>query len=536
MSKWMTVRVFGVDHAEGRLWSYPFIEQAPMHPMSISSLKVIPLLALMLLSSAILDAQFDGYALYNNQNQTTTYLVDADGQIAHTWSCPSTANYSMALRSNGNIVRGAVQAGNQINGAAVGGKVQELNPQGQVVWEFVYSTADYVSHHDLCLMPNGNVLLIAWVRKTLTELQALGYTGTSAKYPGRIIEVQQNGTAGEIVWQWDLTDRFIQYTDANKPNYMPIAEHPERMNINVVTSGTGGGPGGQTDWFHENGIDYNVELDQISYSSRYLSEIFIIDHSTTTEEAAGHTGGNAGQGGDFLFRWGKPANYGITGTQRITAAVHDVGWVKADRPNAGWLMFVNNSGGTGNSTVIDGINPERDGYTYPWTPGTVWGPANYEWRHQCLANSSGQSAWDLMPNGNIFVALSDAYMYEVDEAGSVVWQYNASPPKAFRYTCDDAGISALLGPNPCGLATAVEERTEQRVSIYPNPTNGGVQLAGVDLSLLSSMVVLDATGREVMRIGASATLDLGGQADGLYRIVLEERSGACNHLTVVLQR
>jgi hypothetical protein len=503
--------------------------------MSIRSLKVGTLFALALCGSEAI-AQFDGYALYNNQNQTTAYLVDADGQIAHTWSCPSPANYSMALRDNGNIVRGAVQTGNIINGAAVGGKVQELDPQGQVVWEFVYSTADYVTHHDMCLMPNGNVLLIAWVRKTLPELQALGYTGTTAKFPGRIIEVQQNGTGGEIVWQWEMADRFIQYTDPAKPNYLPIAEHPERMNINVVTSGAGGGPAGQTDWFHENGIDYNQDLDQITFSSRYLSEIFIIDHSTTTAEAAGHTGGNAGRGGDFLFRWGKPANYGITGTQRITAAVHDVGWVKPGRPSEGWLMFVNNSGGAGNSTTIDGINPERDGFTYPWTPGTVWGPANYEWRHQCLANSAGQSAWDRMPNGNTFVALSDAYMYEVDEAGDLVWQYNASPQKAFRYTCDDAGISALLGPDPCGIGTVVEERSDRQVAIYPNPTNGSVQLAGIDLTRVRRVILVDATGREVMRGGASNTLDLGAQADGMYRIMVEDLNGSRSHHTVLLQR
>ena len=94
------------------------------------------------------------------------------------------------------------------------------------------------------------------------------------------------------------------------------------------------------------------------------------------------------------------------------------------------------------------INPERDGFTLPVDAGTVWGPTNYEWRHQCLANSAGQSASDRMPNGNTFVALSDAYMYEVDEAGTVVWQYNASPQKAFRYTCDDAGHHRAVGTRP----------------------------------------------------------------------------------------
>jgi len=485
--------------------------------------------------SCATSAQFDGYTLYNNSNQTTAYLINGDAQVERTWSCPSPANYAMALRDNGNIVRGAIQSGNIINVAAVGGKVPELNPQGQIVWEFVYSTADYVTHHDLCLMPNGNVLLIAWVKQTLAQLQALGYTGNTAKYPGRIIEVQQNGTGGEVVWQWEMKDRFIQYTDPSKPGYMPIAEHPERMNINVAVTGSGG-PGGGTDWFHENGVDYNPDLDQIAFSSRHLSEIFIIDHSTTTEEAAGHTGGNAGRGGDFLFRWGKPANYGITGPQRIPAAVHDIRWVKPNRPYAGWLQFVNNAGAGTNSTTIDAINPVRDGYNYPWTPGTVWGPTNYEWRHNCLISSSGQSASDRMPNGNVFVAISGGYMYEVDTDGDVVWQYNAGPAKAFRYTCDDPGIIALLGADPCDLTTAMEEVETDQVTLFPNPSTGLVELAGVDMAHVERIALMDAMGREVMHTSGTVRLDLSGRNDGPYHVIIVLRNGQRTHHTVVLQR
>lgn len=493
------------------------------------------LLVIILPTSAFGQA-FDGFTLYNSQNATTAYLIDADESVAHTWACGSNANYSMALKPNGNLVRGAVHTGNLITGAAVGGKVQEFAPNGTLVWEFVYSTADYVSHHDLTILPNGNVLLIAWVKKTLAELQAIGYTGTTAKYPGRIIEVQQNGNGGQVVWQWDMFDRLIQYTDPSEPNYMPIAEHPERLNINVTTSGGGGGPGGSTDWFHENGIDYNEELDLIAFSSRYLSEVFIIDHSTTTAEAAGHTGGNAGRGGDFLFRWGKPANYGVSGTQRITAAVHDVGWVKPGRPYEGWLGFVNNSGGTGNSTVIDLIDPERIGLTYPWMPGTVWGPTNYDWRHQCLANASGQSAWDIMPNGNIFAAISGQYMYEVTSGGSVVWQYAAGPAKAFRYTCDYPGIITVMN-DPCDVTTDVAEViADDVVTVHPNPTQGVINLRGIDVSDLEVFVVLDATGREVHRSRPGWTVDMGELPDGVYQVVLVHSSGDRQVQRVVLQR
>lgn len=479
-------------------------------------------------------AQFDGYALYNLMNQTTSRLVNAQGQISYTWNCPTTYSYAMALKPNGNIVRTAVNTGNQINTAAVSGKVQELNPQGQVVWEFVYSSADYVTHHDMCLMPNGNVLLLAYVRRTVAQLQAMGYTGSSAKYPGRIIEIQPTGSTAQVVWEWNIEDRFIQYVDANKPNYMPIAEHPERMNINVTVSG-GGGPGGGIDWFHENGIDYNPELDQIAFSARYLSEIFIIDHSTTTAEAAGHTGGNAGRGGDFLFRWGKPANYGVPGTQRIPAAVHDVRWIKPGRPGEGSLMFVNNAGAGTNSTTIDVIAPERDGYNYPWTPGTVWGPANYDWRHNCVVSSSGQSAADRMPNGNTFVAISGGYMYEVNAADQVIWQFNAGPQKAFRYTCDDPGIIALFGEQPCGLSTGLAEVDQDAFVLHPNPTNGAMNLGGIDVGLITAFVVYDAMGRELKRTTPGWTVDIGDLPDGVYNVAIEQRDGQRIVRRVVVQ-
>ncbi len=469
-------------------------------------------------------AQFDGFALYNTNNSTTARLINANQQIAYTWNCPSTFSYAMAMKPNGNIVRTAVNSSNAINTAAVSGLVQELNAQGQVVWSFTYSSADYVTHHDMCLMPNGNVLLLAYARKTLTELQALGYTGSSAKYPSRIIEIQPSGSTAQIVWQWEMADRFIQYVDASKPNYLPIAEHPERMNINVAIASSGG-PGGGIDWFHENGIDYNAELDQIVFSARYLSEIFIIDHSTSTAEAATHTGGNGGRGGDFLFRWGKPANYGIAGTQRIPAAVHDAKWVRADAPMAGWLMFVNNNGGGNTTTTIDAINPERDGYSYPWTPGTVWGPSNYDWRHTCLAYSSGQSAAEIMPNGDVFCAISGQYMYEVNSSGTTVWQYNAGPQKAFRYTCDFPGIIELLN-DPCGITTVVEEPAiDAAWSVYPNPARETVSLAGVDMETVRAFVLLDASGREVKHALPDWTIDVGDVPGGVYFVRMEHSTG-----------
>ena len=62
----------------------------------------------------------------------------------------------------------------------------------------------------------------------------------------------------------------------------------------------------RADWMHSNAVAYNAELDQVLLNVLEFNEFWIIDHSTTTAEAAGHTGGKHGKGGDLLYRWGNP--------------------------------------------------------------------------------------------------------------------------------------------------------------------------------------------------------------------------------------
>ena len=184
-------------------------------------------------------------------------------------------------------------------------------------------------------MPNGNVLLISYESKTQAELTAAGGTVTLASiWPEKIIEVQPTGaTTGNIVWEWHVWDHLVQNVNASSGNYQTsIVNHPELLNINYNTT---------KDWMHMNGIDYNPILDQIVLSSHNMNEWYVIDHSTTTAQAATHSGGNAGKGGDFLYRWGNPAAYQATGT-KILNVTHDAHWIPEGHPNAGRLVGFNN--------------------------------------------------------------------------------------------------------------------------------------------------------------------------------------------------
>lgn len=485
--------------------------------------------ALFIFSKSLLYSQeFDGYALYNTLNQNTTYLIDKNGDIAHSWLMDRPCNYAVLLMDSGNIMRGAVRQGNQINGAAVGGLIQEIDPQGNVVWEFEYSSNEYVSHHDITLMPDGNVLLTAWEVKNSTELEERGYTGNSnIRYPTHFIEVSQNGTGGEIVWEWHIWDHLIQDVNPDLLGYGVVEEHPELLDINVPTGGGGGPGGGGGDWFHVNGVDYNEELDQIAFSSRLLSEVFIIDHSTTIAEAAGHTGGNAGKGGDFLFRWGNPANFGASGQQQIFGPVHDARWIPDDgRPRGGFLQFFNNDG-NGFSSTVDAIELPfaADGYNYEWTAGQAYEPDAPTWRHICRDDANGQSASNSMPNGNTFVNLSGGFMYEVDENDNLVWQYPEGPAKAFRYTCDHPGVQALVSQGVIEdlcMISGIDDILVENVKIAPNPSTGIFNIEGLPENYqINNIQVTNLLGKTIQELGAAAKVDLSQEAIGIYLIKIQ---------------
>ena len=169
----------------------------------------------LLLSLQIANAQnFNGFALYNAQGSNTTYLIDENQNIAHTWNMSTECNYTVQLKRNGNIVRGTkgnTSVFSNGNIAAGAGMVQEIAPDGSIVWSFDYASSDYVSHHDLTLV-GDNVLLTAYEKKSSTELNAAGYNNASSeKWPTHFIELEDDGNGGaNIVWEWHIWDHCVK--------------------------------------------------------------------------------------------------------------------------------------------------------------------------------------------------------------------------------------------------------------------------------------------------------------------------------------
>ncbi|NIP37363.1 MAG: arylsulfotransferase, partial [Thermoplasmata archaeon] len=109
--------------------------------------------------------------------------------------------------------------------------------------------------------------------------------------------------------------------DPQRSNYGVVEDHPELIDINFPKEKL-------PEWQHSNTVTYNPELDQVMITDRNFDELWVIDHSTTTAEAKGHTGGDQGRGGDLLYRWGNPRAYRAGNlTDQVLYGPHDAQWI-----------------------------------------------------------------------------------------------------------------------------------------------------------------------------------------------------------------
>jgi hypothetical protein len=243
--------------------------------------------------------------------------------------------------------------------------------------------------------------------------------------PDSVVEIQPTRpVGGKVVWEWHVWDHLIQDVDSTKSNFGAPAQHPELIDT------AGDGKNLPAFWNHVNSIDYNASLDQIALSVRGNSEVWIIDHSTTTEQARGHSGGIRGKGGDLIYRWGNPVTYraGTASDQRYFQQ-HDVEWVPADCPGAGNLTCFNNGLGRGLYSTADEFVPAVDSHgDYPITAGSAFGPKDLTWTYRADASdpmySENISGAHRLPNGNTIICSGTVGEFrEVTKAGTVVWKY-----------------------------------------------------------------------------------------------------------------
>ncbi|TKK69019.1 hypothetical protein FC093_10025 [Ilyomonas limi] len=413
------------------------------------------------------DGLADGYIMYAVPNSSLVYLLNRRGDIVHQWkgNYPVLAAY---LQDDGSLVQSALDPDFPVFGfGGPYGRIQKISWDSKMLWDFEYANKEHIVHHDFSVMPNGHILALAYEAEPYDDAIANGRkpdkTPKSGPWLEEIIEIEPQGkTDGNIVWEWHLRDHLIQDFDAKKANYGKVADHPELLDFNCkgvplppaitqdsmdILQAKGMADRNETadnrgaDIFHFNAIKYNPGLDQIVFSSPNLNEIFIIDHSTTTKEAASHKGGRWGKGGDFLYRWGNPQNYQRgDSTDRQLFGQHDVRWIEKGMPGAGDLMVFNNHlpgeidfsdmGNTGSnySAVYEFTPPADKNGKYIIEKDKPFGPEKPVWVYMAPDTlsffSSFISGAQRMPNGNTFIDEgARGRFFEVTREGKIVWEY-----------------------------------------------------------------------------------------------------------------
>jgi hypothetical protein len=182
---------------------------------------------------------FPGYTLFTPLRSTNTYLVNLDGKVVHMWQAESSPGSMVYLLENGDLLRGArIPEHDHFRGGGIGGRIQRFDWDGSLIWDFVYANDDHCLHHDIEPLPNGNILMVAWERKTKEDAIAAGRDPELVRdelWPDHVIEVQPEGsTGGKIVWEWHLWDHLIQDLDETKQNYGVVAENPGLVDVNLV--------------------------------------------------------------------------------------------------------------------------------------------------------------------------------------------------------------------------------------------------------------------------------------------------------------
>jgi len=421
-----------------------------------------------------IEGSFAGYSLFAPLNSTKVHVIDMGGQLVHTWETANSPGGGHYLLDDGSLLRTArLDDDPPFRGGGIGGLIQRMAPDGTLTWNYQLAEHGRWQHHDLEPMPNGNVLVIAWQRISAEDARKRGRTpdqvGEAGLWPDSIYEIRpEPPTGGAIVWEWHAWDHVVQDEDEQLFNHGFIPDHPELFDVNfdhrdeapmtaaelaekraaeaaMAAAGYTGGDDEEEeededgsdvdtsgDWMHTNSVDYSAEHDLIVLSSPEMGEIYIIDHSTTTAEAASHKGGRRGKGGDILWRWGNPENYGAgsDGDRRLWYQ-HNPTFVAGENGELRVIVFNNGWGrhGGDHSSVDELVLPFDAERGFTLEADKPFGPEELAWTYADPEGfySAFISGAQRLPNGNTFICSgTSGRLFEVTREGKIVWDFRNS--------------------------------------------------------------------------------------------------------------
>lgn len=458
----------------------------------------------------------DGYTFFSPFSGTKAYMIDNCGRLVNEWDRGTRPGLSAYFLENGHMLRTyKIPPIGPFTSASNGGGIEIVDWDNNLIWSYEINTTSTLSHHDVVYMPNGNILVLVWDIISAEKLIALGRDPNEISNMGfawseRIIELKPIGDREvELVWEWRIKDHYIQDFDDGQNNFGVVSDHPELFDINLPDINSSDSHS-YADYNHFNSIDYNATLDLILISVRNSDEVWVIDHSTTISEAAGHRGGSFNKGGDLLYRWGNPSSYkrGEPSDQMLFGQ-HGANWIiDPESGKQSILVFNNGNGRPGpDYSTVEIIILPLNGYEFSIESDEAYSPNNANIIYGEVSSQRKQSPFlsnaQLLSNGHYLINYGSlGNLIEIVPWGPRVWEYeiplagdfpanqgqspsNNASFRAYKYPMDYKGfenIDVVAGPTiesgtdieTCEMITNIEEENESEsaTSYYdPNTQN-----------------------------------------------------------------
>ena len=391
----------------------------------------------------------DQYAFIFDGRESS--LINRCGDKLASWEHETITGLTSSLTPDSQLLRSGKISGCCFQSSR-GGLIELIDFDGNVNWSYPFANDSLQQHHDLHYMPNGNIMFLVWETVNLDERIELGKEILGSElWTESIYEIKPIGEDDfEMVWEWHLADHLIQDIDSTKSNYARIDTSLNKVDVNYM------GPlqFSVRDWWHVNALDYNEERDEILINSRANGELWIIDHSTTSEEARGDTGGNRNKGGGLLFRWGNPEAHGQGNSDDLRMfGSHGHNWIKEGLPNAGKILFFNNGIERPSEdffSTIELLDPMIDNESNYVIENSqfainstevVYGNADTE-----LFGSSFQSnAQQLNSGGFLINSHGENRLFEINNENEIIWEIKTNLGfESFLYPADFTGFDNFI--------------------------------------------------------------------------------------------
>ncbi|RMD87150.1 MAG: hypothetical protein D6808_01905 [Candidatus Dadabacteria bacterium] len=333
-----------------------------------------------------------GLVLYPVTGMAEVRLLNIKGNTVHTWAVDATRARLLDDCSL-LVVHGSKWGLNHEPWKSLRPVLRRYSWDGEILWEY---TADDIIHHDVRLLPSGN--LIFPVREILTMAQKSAIRDPERRAlnirSDKILEVKPSG---EVVWEWHAHEH-LDLNDCGKPKCK-------------FKTGVANAEQQLSDWTHINTVaivpenkwydrgDTRFKPGNIITLPRNWWTVFIVDKGS----------------GDIVWEYTGDYRGGLSGG-------HDPYMIPRGLPGEGNILVFDNGRvlHKGESYILE-INPQ--------TKKIEW---KYEAGKSFFSRSAGTA--QRLPNGNTFISEdTTGRIFEVTPDGKIVWEYQGQERTSRAY-------------------------------------------------------------------------------------------------------